>query len=141
MGVAGGAAVYRGYTDNNSSYRMIYFTSNSDIGAPNLLKFLKKASVTVIGNETQDFVIKYGFDYSSLFSSRFYLSNESSVPSEYSIAEYNIGEYTGGILIAEARVNLGGSGRVAKFGIETEVNGAPVSIQKASIYFKLGKLY
>jgi hypothetical protein len=141
LGAEGGIARYFGYTDNLASYRMSYFTSNTDVSSPSILKFLKKCAVTLIGNETQDFVIKYGFDYSSSFTSRTFASNEASVPSEYNIAEYNIGEYTGGILISEIRVNLGGSGRVVKFGVETVINGAPVSIQKAEIFFKLGKLY
>lgn len=141
LGVTGGVASYRGYLDLTSSYRMSYFTSNTDIESPSLLKFLKKAAVIVIGNDTQDYVIKYGFDYSTNYSSRFYGSTGTSTPAEYNIAEYGIGEYSGGLLITEARVNLGGSGRVAKFGIETDVNGAPVSIQKASIYFKIGKLF
>ena len=140
VGVAGGIAVYRNYTDNGSNYRMVYFTSSTDMGAPSTLKFLKKASIVVIGNDTQDFIVKYGFDYTTTFTSRFYLSDNSEVPSEYNIAEYGIGEYTGGLKIDEARVNLGGSGRIVKFGIETEIDGAPVSIQKADVYLKMGKL-
>jgi hypothetical protein len=140
LGVPGGIAAYRSYTDNGDIYRMIYFTSSTDMGAPSTLKFLKKAALIVIGNETQDFVIKYGFDYNTSYTPRFYLSNSSSVPSEYNIAEYNIGEYTGGTLISEVKVNLGGSGRIVQFGIETDINGAPVSIQKADIYLKMGKL-
>ena len=140
LGVAGGVATYRNYTDNGNPYRMVYFTSSTDMGAPSTLKFLKKASIVVIGNDTQDFVVKYGFDYTTTYTSRFYISDNSEVPSEYNISEYGIGEYTGGLKIDEARVNLGGSGRIVKFGIETEIDGAPVSIQKADVYLKLGKL-
>ena len=140
LGVAGGIAAYRNYTDNGSTYRMVYFTSSTDMGAPSTLKFLKKAAIVVIGNDTQDFIVKYGFDYTTTYSSRFYVSSNSETPSEYNIAEYGIGEYTGGLKIDEARVNLGGSGRIIKFGIETEIDGAPVSIQKADVYLKMGKL-
>lgn len=139
FGVAGGIAQYRGYQDNGQNYRMSYFTSNTDLGQPTTLKLLKKALVTIIGNETQDFVVKYGFDYNTLFSSRVYFGGTSNPVSEYNIAEYGIGEYSGGLAIATVNVNLGGSGKVIKFGIETEVNGAPVSIQKAEIFVKIGK--
>ena len=141
LGVAGGIAKYFGYQDNGSSYRMIYFTANTDIGQPSQLKFLKKGSVLIIGNSTQDVIMKYGFDYNSLFQSRIYFGSTSNTVSEYNIAEYNIGEYSGGLAILEARVNLGGSGRVIKLGIETEVNGSPVSIQKTELFFKMGKVY
>jgi len=141
LGVDGGIAKYFGYQDNGSSYRMIYFTANTDIGQPSQLKFLKKASVLVIGNSTQDVVMKYGFDYNSLFQSRIYFGSTNNTIAEYNIAEYNIAEYSGGLAILEARVNLGGSGRVVKLGIETEVDGSPVSIQKTELFFKMGKVY
>jgi hypothetical protein len=140
LGVASGIATYTGYTDNTVSYRMIYYTANTDMGQPSTVKFLKKAKVIVIGNSTQDFVIKYGFDYNTQFSPRIFLGGTGNSSSEYNIAEYGIGEYSGGLAIASVNVNLGGSGKVIKFGIETEVNGAPISIQKADIYVKLGKL-
>lgn len=141
LGADGGIAVYRGYKDNGQSYRMVYFTANTDVGAPSQLKFLKKGAVLVIGNQTQDVIMKYGFDYNTLFQSRVYFGSTSNPGSEYNIAEYNIGEYSGGISILEARLNLGGSGRVIKLGIETEVDGAPVSIQKTELFFKMGKVY
>ncbi len=119
---------------------MTYYTANTDLGAPATLKFPKIFKGVVIGNETQDFVIKYGFDYSTNYTSRTFSSTESAVPSEYNIAEYGIGEYTGGLLIAFPRVQLGGSGTIIKFGIETTINNAPVSIQKIDTYVKIGKL-
>lgn len=140
FGIAGGIAEYRGYQDNGQQYRMIYFTSNTDFGSPSQLKMLKKVNLVVISNQTQDFVIKYGFDYKTIFTPRISFSNESQVPSEYKIAEYGIGEYTGGLLINTLQVNLGGSGRVVKFGVETEVNGSPVAIQKADLFLKTGKI-
>lgn len=140
LGVDGGIARYFGYHDNGQDYRMIYFTSNTDMGMPGNLKFLKKATITVIGNSTQDFIIKYGFDYNTQFTPRVYFNSTSNPVSEYNIAEYGIGEYSGGLAIARINVNLGGSGQVIKFGVETVVSGSPVSIQKADVYVKLGKL-
>lgn len=141
LGVAGGIADYRGYQDGGESYRMVYFTSNTDVGSPSQLKFLKKGSVLTIGNDNQNVVMKYGFDYNSLFQTRVYFGNTSNAVSEYNIAEYGIGEYSGGLAILEARLNLGGSGRVIKIGIETVVDGSPVSIQKLELFFKMGKVY
>lgn len=141
LGSIGGIAKYFGYTDNGLPYRMVYFTSNTDVAAPSILKFLKKARLVLIGNQTQDFVIKYGFDYSINFTPRYFFNASAQIPSEYNVAEYGIGEYTGGLVIVEAAVNLGGSGRIVKFGIETEIDGAPVSVQKADIYLKIGKVF
>jgi len=141
LGVKGGIAKYFGYLDNGITYRMVYFTANTDIGQPSQLKFLKKAGVLIIGNTTQDVVMKFGFDYNTLFQSRVFFGSTSNSASEYNVAEYNIGEYSGGLAILEARMNLGGSGRVVKLGIETVVDGSPVSIQKVELFFKTGKVY
>jgi hypothetical protein len=119
---------------------MSYYTANTDLGAPATLKLLKTFKGVVIGNETQDFVIKYAFDYSTAFTSRTFTSNERTVPSEYNTSEYGVGEYTGGLHVAFPKVQLGGSGSIIKFGIETVINNAPVSIQKIDTYVKIGKL-
>ena len=141
LGVKGGIAKYNGYLDNTSSYRMVYFTANTDIGQPSQIKFLKKGGILLIGNSTQDVVVKFGFDYNTLFENRVFFGNTGNNASEYNIAEYGIGEYSGGLSILEARVNLGGSGRVVKLGIETVVEGSPISIQKVELFFKTGKVY
>lgn len=136
-----GIAEYRGYSDDGQPYRMVYFTSNTNVGADAQLKFLKKGNALIIGSKTQDLVMKYGFDYQILSESRIFLGSTDDGASLYNIAEYGIGEYSGGLNILEARLNLGGSGRVVKLGIETEVLGAPISIQKLELMFKMGKVY
>lgn len=140
LGMEGGIGKYFGYTDNNSSYRMEYFTQNTDIGVPYMLKFLKKAKVIVIASGTQDIVVKYGFDYKTNYSSRIYTKDFVGSSSEYNIAEYNIGEFTSGTAINELDLNLGGSGKILQFGVEVPIKGAPVSLQQLTVYLKLGKM-
>jgi hypothetical protein len=140
MGVVGGIGEYFGYTDNGESYRMVYFTSNSEVGAPQTLKLLKKLNVVVLGNNSQTYVIKYSFDYKPINSTRFFSSDVNTSTSQYNVSEYGIGEYSSGIVVTQIRVNAGGSGNVVKMGIETDITGAPVSIQQVQVYLKLGKL-
>lgn len=140
LGVDGGIAEYLGYLDGTEPYRMVYFTAYSDIATPQTLKILKKISVTVLGNSSQSFVVKYGFDYKPTNSTRYYTSTSSGLSSEYNIAEYGLSEFSGGLGVIVIKVNAGGTGDVLKFGIETDINDAPVSIQKAQVYLKVGKL-
>lgn len=140
LGMAGGIGRYFGYNDNGSTYRLEYFTANTDIGEPFTLKFLKKARVILIASGTQDIVIKYGFDYKTTYSSRTYTKDFVGSSSEYNIAEYNIGEFTAGVAISEIDLNLGGSGKVLEFGVECTIEGAPVSLQQMTVYLKTGKL-
>lgn len=140
LGMQGGIGRYFGYNDNGNSYRLEYFTSNTDVGEPFTLKFLKKAKVIVIASGTQDIVIKYGFDYKNTYSSRTYAKDFVAGNSEYNIAEYNIGEFTSGTSISEIDLNLGGSGKILDFGVECTIDGAPVSLQQMTVYLKTGKL-
>jgi len=140
LGKAGGIANYTGYSDNGASYRLEYFTQNTDFGAPYSLKFLKKAKVILIASGTQDIVIKYGFDYKVSYTPRTYTKDFVGGNSEYNIAEYNIGEYTAGTAIAEIDLNLGGSGKILQFGIEAPIDGTPISLQQLTVYIKTGKM-
>ena len=140
LGMAGGVGKYFGYTDNGSSYRLEYYTSNIDAGEPFSLKFLKKASVVTIASGSQDIIFKYGFDYQTVYSSRTYTKDFTGGNSEYNIAEYNIGEFTSGTAINEITMHLGGSGKILQFGVEVPIEGAPVSLQQLTVYLKTGKM-
>lgn len=149
FGELGGIGRYFGYTDNGATYRMEYYTANTDFGSPFTLKLLKKAKVIVIASGTQDIIMKYGFDYRTDFTSRAYTKDFIGSGVEYNIAEYSNlpgqtgytgAEYTAGIAIAELDLNLGGTGKVLQFGIEATVEGAPISLQQMSVYIKAGKM-
>lgn len=140
LGMQGGIGKYFGYTDNGSSYRLEYYTPSVDASAPFNLKFLKKASLIVIASGSQDVIMKYGFDYKTVYSSRTFTKDFIGGTSEYNIAEYNIGEYTSGTAINDITMHLGGSGKILQFGVEIPIEGSPVSLQQMTIYLKIGKM-
>ena len=82
--------------------------------------------------------MKWGFDYTEGYES---IANKLAAAAvyEYNIAEYNIGEYSSGIVIDRFTVNAGGQGAVMQLGLEAEINGNPVSIQKIDVAVKAGK--
>lgn len=139
LGVKNGIANYFGYLDGVNTYSMTYYSPNSDFGVPSTLKLLKKAKLTIICNEVQNFVLKYAFDYTTNYVPRTFENSNAVTSSEYNTSEYGLGEYSGGLNILTVSLNIGGSGKVVKFGIETTINSSPVSIQKADLNFKLGK--
>jgi malate dehydrogenase len=55
------------------------------------------------------------------------------------IAEYNIAEYNSGIVIDRFSVNAGGQGTIMQLGLEADINGNPLSIQKIDVAVKAGK--
>jgi hypothetical protein len=86
---ADGLARYFGYSDNGSTYRMVYFTNYFDLGQPSAVKILKRLAMTVIGATGQDFVVKSGFDYSDVYNS-YALSVRQGTIYEYNSDEYGL---------------------------------------------------
>jgi hypothetical protein len=144
IGKNGYVCSYSGYLDHESTYRMMYYTNNADLGNVNQVSILKKISAVVIGGTSQTVAIKWGFDFKAN-----YLSANASIPSqgvaEYGIAEYGangspVAYYSDGIALQTLTVSASGSGKVVQTGYESEINGAQLSIQKIEIQAKNGKI-
>jgi hypothetical protein len=52
----------------------------------------------------------------------------------------SISEYSGSVLINDQKASTQGAGNIIQIGFTTEINGAPMSLQKLSIYAKQGKV-
>ena len=140
VGQVNGIGRYYGFDDNGASYRVRYYTNYFDLGQATALKFLRKIGVIVIGGQGQDFIIKFGFDYSTNFQSRpTEIISNGVAASEYAIAEYAIGEYSGVAVANTVSVNAGGSGKVVQLGFEADIDGDPLSIQKIDLAVVTGK--
>jgi hypothetical protein len=135
-----GIATYTSYLDHDSTYLMKFFTNDLDFELPSNLKFLKKVTITVIGDSNIEPVLKWAYDYSGSFTQQsFSLSTTASA--EYGIAEYNTtAEYTTGIFINTPKINGTGSGNVLTVGVEATINGTEFSIQKLDIFATLGRI-
>lgn len=146
VGQVGYVAKYGGYKDDTSPYRLAYFTNYFDFGSPTIEKMLKNIRLAIIGGEDQEASLKWAFDYSIDYKSNaFRLSTGSS--SEYNVDEYfsddnidNEAEYSSGIVLDNVSLSVGGRGAVLQLGIEADINGGSLSIQKIDIFAKTGKL-
>jgi hypothetical protein len=138
IGKPGYIGKYFGHSDNTASYRMQYFTNYFDFDASTSLKILKKIGWVLIGGTNQSVAIKWGFDYTEGYQATTY-NLETAVVYEYNIDEYNEAEYTSGIVLDRFSVNAGGQGTVMQIGIEADINGNPLSIQKLDVGIKQGK--
>jgi len=141
---ANGIAEYESYNDNGSSYLMSYFTNHFDLGFPNKNKLLKRVAVTVIGNQSQSFSLKAGFDYTANYFSFPFTLTETNV-SEYGISEYGanaetVSEYNLGISLERLDSSVAGTGAIVQLGIQTTIDGALLSVQKLDVYAKEGRI-
>ena len=136
LGVKNGIGKYSGYLDNTSTYGFIYKSSFSDITQGQVVKkFLKKANLIVDGAGEQDFVFKYGYDY-TLNPRTVSVVRDlgTGIYAKYNTAGslYGTSLYASpGLGIQIIKVALGGAG-------ETFANDN-VSIQKIDLFLKTGK--
>lgn len=138
LGKDGYIGLYSGYSDNNASYRMSYYSSYFDFQQPTVSKILKKIEMLFIGVQNQDTVVKWDFDFKKAYQSSTTVISPSVV-AEYGIGEYNIGEYSGGIIIFNNNINAGGTGKTLQLGFETDIDNNAVSLQKVDVFVKGGK--
>jgi hypothetical protein len=138
IGKPGYIGKYFGHTDNGASYRFKYFTNYFDFDQPTTIKILKKVGFVVVGGSAEQLAIKYGFDYTENYLAVTKVLDSATVY-EYNTGEYNIAEYSGGIILDKFIMNLGGNGTVMQLGLEADIDGNPLSIQKIDVYVKGGK--
>jgi len=136
---ANGIAEYKGYQDDGSKYEMAYYSRFFDLGMANVSKIVKKLSATTVGATGQTFALKIGYDYSPVYFSYTFTLDTGTV-FEYGITEYGIGKYSGSVLIDEQKASTQGAGDIIQIGFTTDISGAPMSLQKISLYAKQGKV-
>ena len=138
MGFNAYLGYYTGNLDRTASYRMAYYSNWFDLGQANSIKILKKLGFTLIGGNQADVLVKYGFDYTPTYQTRNINMGSRSV-AEYGTAEYGISEWTAGVVFDNQRIQGSGSGTVFQFGIEVDIVGFELSVQKMDVFCKLGR--
>jgi len=144
IGKNGYIGKYGTYLDNESTYRLIYFTNHSDFGDQGVTSIPKRIGIVVIGGSNQFITIKWGFDFNEN-----YLSQNVNIPlqgvAEYGIAEYGangvpVAEYSDGLAIQTLTAQTTGSGKVMQTGYEANINSSALSIQKIEVLAKNGRI-
>jgi hypothetical protein len=138
VGKPGYIGKYFGHLDNTTTYRLKYFTNYFDFDSPTKEKILKQIGMVLIGGSSQEIAIKWGFDYNENYSA---VTKQlaTGVAYEYNTGEYNIAEYSDGIVLDKFKSHVGGKGPIMQVGLEADINGNPLSIQRIDIYIKQGK--
>ena len=139
IGKNGYVGKYGTYQDHTSNYRMLYYTNHADLGNANVTSLLKRLKIVVIGGTNQFVTMKWGFDFSTSYQAASALIPTQGI-SEYGIAEYDIAEYSEGVALQTLSVQASGSGKIVQTGYESNINGAPLSIQRIEIQSKDGKM-
>jgi len=139
IGSVDGLGTYNEYSDNGSSYRFKYFTPGLTFGDSSKTKFLKKIKPTLVGANSATVFLKWAYDFNTFFRSQDYIVGNQQ-PAFFGESEFNIGEFTGGQLTSRRSINATGSGTVVTIGLESDINGFPLSIQEINLLALIGKL-
>lgn len=132
-----GVAVYEGYLDGGYPYLMQFFSGYLDFQAPFTQKFLKKLGVVLIGGEGSRVRLKWAYDHEYRFDYR-QIDIASKLTSEYGVGEFGSAVFDEGISARTLSTPTAGSGAVVQVGIEAEVVGKPLSIQRINVYATRG---
>ena len=144
IGKNGYIGKYDTYLDDATTYRLSYFTNNSDLGDMNVTSILKKIKVIVVGGSNQFVTLKWGYDFTgSYYSSQVNIPTQSTA--EYGIAEYGanattVAYYTSGIALTTIETNASSKGKIVQIGVEMDINNSQLSIQKIELQAKNGKI-
>ena len=141
-----GIAKHTGHLDGvaqdgsgGSSYQMSYFTNYLDFGAPSNLKMLKNLKITFIGGSGAEVVLNYGYDYDFAYKKRAFVLPKQNI-AEFDIAEFGLGEYNQGILVNRPSVNASSAGAIVQLGVDVNINGSPISVQRITAQSVLGRV-
>jgi hypothetical protein len=138
IGSSAGVGEYDGYSDNGSSYRFRYYSPGLTFGDPSKLKILKKIRPTIVGANSATVFVKWAYDLGTNFRTQEYTVGNQT-PAFYNIDEYDIGEFTGGELASRRPVNTTGDGTIITIGMESDINGFPLSLQEINVLVLIGK--
>jgi len=143
LGKPGYLARYTGYSDNGESYSMQFKTGWESGGGQvsTSTKIFKQAVLTIRGGYASRITFEWGFDFlPTSFDSENNSVDVLLTPSEYGISEYGTAEYSRINPVSQILYRMSGSGKSIQFGVESEINGSELNIQKADLYLKGGKI-
>lgn len=151
LGTAGYINTYTGYLDgvasdgtDGTSYAMTYESGWNDLSTKeqNLTpynKLPKKLALLLLGGSGQTITLKWAFDFVDSFNS-FTNTLPTSGSAEFNVAEFNIDEYSGGVVYNRIKAPMNRSGQTIKFGLGININGAAVALQQIDMYSKIGRI-
>lgn len=139
IGCEDGIGLYKDYTDNGNPYRFRYFSPGLTFGDSSKIKMLKKIRPTLIGGDYTDIFLKWSYDFSQDHSSSTFRTKDSG-SSFFNESEYTESSYaSNGETISRVSLNTTGFGTVVSVGLESDIDGVPLSIQEMNVLALIGK--
>jgi len=131
---------YTGYQDNGNPYRFKYYTNYTTLNDPVRIKILKNLGFTCRGESNKQFYTFWGFDYKEDYRTAS-KTLPGSLVYEWGVGEFGVAEFgAGGTKNDSFTVPASGAGSSVQVGLEADVNGNYLALQKIDIFAKQGKV-
>lgn len=140
LGTTAEVGLYGGNSDDGNTFRFVYQSPWLDLGEQlaNRLKILKRIGSVLFVQDESTIVFKWATDFESEFSS---LSKTvmGDGGSEYGVAEFGEGEFSGGLSLRILRVNARDTGQYYRLAVEGDITGT-FALQQLELFAKIGRL-
>ena len=139
IGTSNGISKYEGFQDNNLGYRFRYYSPSLTFGDSSRIKILKKLKPTLVGANNSVVFMKWAYDFDTTYAtSEFTVGTQ--LTGSFGESEYTTVEFTGGQLTNQRSINTTGYGTSVQVGLESEIDGSPLSLQEINVMALIGKL-
>ncbi len=139
IGTSSGISTYTGYSDNGSGYRFKYYSPSLTFGDSARIKILKKLKPTLVGANNSVVFMKWAYDFDTTYATTEFTVG-TQITGFYGESEYTTVEFTGGQLTNQRSLNTTGYGTSVQVGLESEIDGSPLSLQEINVMALIGKL-
>lgn len=140
-GTVGEIMTYRDFNDDGVAYDFSYESGWLDLGEElnQYVKIIKRMSsfVFVQAATSLNFTLKYDFNTNPRTTS---IDIAAGSGAEYSIGEWNLGEYSGGTSIKTLTVPGQGNGQYVKVGVNLNTVSTNFALQQINLYAKIGRI-
>ena len=139
IGTTSGISTYTGYNDNGLGYRFKYYSPSLTFGDSSRIKILKKLKPTLVGANNATVFMKWAYDFDTTYATTEFTVG-TQITGFYGESEYTTVEFTGGQLTNQRSLNTTGYGTSVQVGLESEIDGSPLSLQEINVMALIGKL-
>ena len=139
VGTTNGISTYTGYSDNGLGYRFKYYSPSLTFGDSSRIKILKKLKPTLVGANNATVFMKWAYDFDTTYATTEFTVG-TQITGFYGESEYTTVEFTGGQLTNQRSLNTTGYGTSVQVGLESEIDGSPLSLQEINVMALIGKL-
>ena len=131
---------YEGQDDNDLAFLFTYRGGWTDLGAPGMLKILKRMAGVFFADTATTVSFKWAWDFEETYSTRVKEFTGDGTASSWDVGLWDSAVWGGGTQLREGKVVPSGNGKYIRWGLNVSINGQEFSVQQLELFAKIGRL-